>query len=319
MNFIQTSHHEPFGIADGEQAKTAPRFYRVRSNEDLRQLQDWVNRMPGLQVYDTIEQQVQDWIQTRHPKRKLQPSEMAERLNAHWSFHRRSEYGVWVYYPWSQRLVHVLDELEFRELRTNRNRNKITAEEQARLQEKSIGIVGLSVGNAVALTLTLEGVYGHLTIADHDRLDLSNMNRIRASVCDIGIPKTTMTARQIYEIDPFAKLTLFSDGLHAENIASFLDSGGGLDCVIDECDDIRMKIMIREQARARRIPVLMETSDRGMLDVERFDLEPNRPVLHGLLGEATSHTIPTQMSSDEKLKYVLPILGVTQISARAGA
>jgi hypothetical protein len=31
------------------------------------------------------------------------------------------EYGVWAYYAWSNRLVHLLDEAEFVELRTNRN------------------------------------------------------------------------------------------------------------------------------------------------------------------------------------------------------
>ena len=29
----------------------------------------------------------------------------------------------------------------------------------------------------------------------------------------------------------------------------------------------------------------MATSDRGLVDVERFDLEPHRPILHGLLGD----------------------------------
>jgi hypothetical protein len=46
----------------------------------------------------------------------------------------------------------------------------------------------------------------------------------------------------------------------------------------------RLKILLREKARALRLPVLMETSDRGMLDVERFDLEPDRPILYGKVG-----------------------------------
>ena len=42
-----------------------------------------------------------------------------------------------------------------------------------------------------------------------------------------------------------------------------------------------IKAILREGARARRIPVLMATSDRGLVDVERFDLEPQRQILHG--------------------------------------
>jgi molybdopterin/thiamine biosynthesis adenylyltransferase/nitroreductase len=210
----------------------------------------------------------------------------------------------------------LLDAEEFTALRTNRNCNKITRDEQQRLAALSIGIAGLSVGNAIALTLTLEGAYGQLTLADFDRLDLSNMNRVRASVSEIYLPKTILTARQIYEINPFAQLRLVSDGVTPDNLEQFLH---GLHLVIDECDDIRLKLLLREQARLRRIPVLMETSDRGMLDVERFDLEPQRPILHGLLGTRRSAEIPPEMTNDQKLSYVLPIIGVEHISARAAA
>jgi len=45
-----------------------------------------------------------------------------------------------------------------------------------------------------------------------------------------------------------------------------------------------MKLRLRERARELGIPVLMDTSDRGLLDLERFDREPDRPILHGLVG-----------------------------------
>ena len=55
-------------------------------------------------------------------------------------------FGVWVHYPWSGRLVRLLPEDAFVEVRTNRNREKITREETAALRTKTVGIVGLSVG-----------------------------------------------------------------------------------------------------------------------------------------------------------------------------
>src|SRR5262249_731915 len=134
------------------------------------------------------------------------------------------DYGRWVYYPWSGRLVHLLPPAEFRQLRLDRNRNKITRDEQARLARLTVGVVGLSVGNALALELALEGGCGHLKLADFDRLDLSNMNRIRAGVHDVGLTKTVLAARQIYEFDPYASLELFDAGLTDENIDPFLRS-----------------------------------------------------------------------------------------------
>lgn len=55
--------------------------------------------------------------------------------------------------------------------------------------------------------------------------------------------------------------------------------------MIDECDSLDTKINSRKVAREKRIPVIMDTSDRGMIDIERFDLEPKRPLFHGRINE----------------------------------
>ena len=47
-------------------------------------------------------------------------------------------------------------EVAFIAVRTNRNRNKITSEEQDMLAAKCVGIAGLSVGGALAMTLVME-------------------------------------------------------------------------------------------------------------------------------------------------------------------
>jgi hypothetical protein len=57
----------------------------------------------------------------------------------------------------------------------------------------------------------------------------------------------------------------------------------GLDVLVELTDTIRLKLLTRVEARKRRIPVLMDTNERGLLDVERFDLEPNRPYFHGIV------------------------------------
>jgi len=66
------------------------------------------------------------------------------------------EYGVWVYYPWTHHVLHIVDEVEFIELRTNRNQYKITPDEQSQLQTKKVGVIGLSVGHEIAMTMVTE-------------------------------------------------------------------------------------------------------------------------------------------------------------------
>ncbi|MBO8164539.1 MAG: Rv1355c family protein [Brevibacillus sp.] len=261
------------------------------------------------QTHDQIEAMLRDLIKTRTPGQVLTEAELAERIDKLLDKAKRDEYGKWIYYPWSGRLVHLLDEQEFQELRLNRNRYKLTAEEQAACFRLTIGIVGLSVGNAVALTLAMEGGFGHVKLADFDTLDLSNMNRLRAGVHEIGLPKTVLAARQIYEINPYARITLFSDGVTADNLDRFLLGEQPVDILVDECDSIDMKFSLRERARTLGIPVLMETSDRGMLDVERFDLEPDRPLFHGLCEQ--------RPDPESRVAAVLKLTGIHTISTRA--
>ena len=75
---------------------------------------------------------------------------MTAESNFRFRCYRTPDYGVWVHYPWSRRLVHLVREEEFIELRTSRNRYKITAEEQEALAVRAVGIVGLSVGQSAA-------------------------------------------------------------------------------------------------------------------------------------------------------------------------
>jgi molybdopterin/thiamine biosynthesis adenylyltransferase len=181
--------------------------------------------------------------------------------------------------------VHVLEEPLFAEIRTSRNQLKITAEEQAVLQKKKVGIVGLSVGSAIAMTMAMERSAGELVLADFDTIDLSNLNRVRGKISQIGVNKAVLMAREIAEMDPYLKITVFDEGVTEANLDAFFDQERPLDLLIDECDSLPVKIQLRLAAKQRGIPVLMETSDRGMLDVERFDLEADRPLFHGRLSD----------------------------------
>lgn len=235
--------------------------------------------------------------------RLLCPSPDAETL---------AEPTSWVYYPWRRAVVGVLGPRAYRALRLDRNRHLITVEEQDRLNGLRIGIAGLSVGHVIAHTLAAEGLCGAVRLADFDDLELTNLNRVPATMLDIGLNKAVVAARRIAELDPYIHLDVMTAGVTPESLSDFLDD---VDVVVEECDSFDMKIMIREAARERGLPVLMATSDRGLVDVERYDLEPARPILHGLLGQVDA-TLLASLPSRDKLPYMLRHLNASRSSPR---
>lgn len=69
--------------------------------------------------------------------------------------------------------------------------------------------------------------------------------------------KATAAARRIAELDPYLKVSVVTAGITADTIDAFLD---GLHIVVEECDSLDTKVMVREAARARRVPVIMATA-----------------------------------------------------------
>ena len=297
-----------------------PNLYDLNNESDLKEFELLINGNKNhLKIANTIENQLVELYLTRNPRRQISKSERVEWLEEWKKSNDIYRYGNWVYYPWSDVLSHVLPQKDFIELRTSRNKYKIGEDEQSLLAQKKVGVIGLSVGQSVALTMAIERVFGTLRIADFDHLDLSNLNRIRSGVSNVGVPKTILVAREIAEIDPYLKIELYSEGINKDNINEFIGRGEDkLDLLIEECDSLDIKILARAEARKQRVPVLMDTSDRGMLDIERFDLEPSRPIMHGMVSDDAAANID-KWSSRERLAMVMDMVGVEKISPRLKA
>jgi len=292
----------------GDASAWRPLLFRLTEAEDRRRLAELLNREAGARVQSSIRGQLEELMECRDPRVKNDAAERARRVVAHLDGRPIAEHGCWVYFPWSRHLVQVLPEAEFREVRASRNRYKITVEEQARLRSFTIGVVGLSVGQAIAMAMALEGCAGAYRLADFDHLALSNLNRLACGIADLGLNKAILSARRLLEVDPFLDVRVLADGVSEGSVDAFLTEGGRLDLLVEECDDLFMKVHLRERARALRVPVLMETNDRGMLDIERFDLEPDRELFHGLVGPVRAQALKG-LPTKEKVPFVLKILG----------
>jgi hypothetical protein len=296
-----------------------PLYYRIINQNDQEQLNALISSNPDIIIYDTIAGQLAELIKLNHPQERLTKEESAALVAEHVNGDT-DKYGVWVYFPWSKKLVHTLDEAEFAQVRTSRNVYKVTPEEIETLKNKKIGIIGLSVGQSIALTLAMERTCGELRLADFDEIELSNMNRIKVNIQDLGLNKSIVAARQIAELDPYINVICFTEGITLNTIDDFFTGNGKLDILVEECDGIDIKILARIKAKELGIPVVMDTNDKGMLDVERFDLEPERPIFHGKVAELETLNADqlteklNTLTIPEKIGYLGKIIGFENLS-----
>lgn len=224
---------------------------------------------------------------------------------------------IWIYYPWKNLVAHAPSEELYFLLRTTRNRNIISYEEQKAYRNLVVGICGLSVGSAILNSIVVSGGSKTLKIADFDVIELSNLNRILTSLLEAGKNKTLVAAHRAWELDPFANLHLWDKGLTAQNIRDFIVGAPRLQVFIDEMDNIDLKIKARLICKKIKIPVVMATDngDGIILDIERFDLEPARPIFHGALSSEDIKKIGN-LDYNEWLRLAKKIIGPNILSKR---
>jgi tRNA threonylcarbamoyladenosine dehydratase len=240
---------------------------------------------------DDYEEQQLELFGVNNPTKVYTPSFKEEFAAYYAQLHRDnpiSHDGKWVYFPWSSKLVHILNEDDFQAVRTARNMNLISREEQQKFYHACVAIGGLSVGSSVAFALVLQGGAKHIKLADMDRLALSNTNRILMGVDNLGVLKVEMAARRIYEINPYAQVELFPEGISKENVGEFFK---GVDVMIDELDNLAVKYLIRDYAKKHNVAVVMaaDNGDNAVVDIERFDLDEETPYFQGRMGEDISY------------------------------
>ena len=226
--------------------------------------------------------------------------------------------GVWVYYPWSQSLVHFPSEEVYIKLRTSRNRNLITTEEQAIFQSKTVGIAGMSVGSNILNTLVLIGGPRHIKISDMDVISVPNLNRLMAPAQAVNLNKAVYFARRSLEVDPFLTIDVYPNGLNPEDFTDWFQEPK-LDLYIEEMDNPYLKIESRKEARRLGIPVIMaaDNGDGALIDVERFDIEPDRPLFHGRLEKYDLGNITPNMPFPMKLAIIADIVHLDEATPRA--
>ena len=133
-----------------------------------------------------------------------------------------------------------------------RNRESISIQDQIRLAESRIAVVGSGgLGGHVILLLARMGI-GHLKIIDGDVFDETNLNR--QPLCNtetINKAKPKVAADVVNLINPSIEVSIITDKLNVANAEHILSE---VDVIVDALDNMDDRLMVEKVAKRNRIP-----------------------------------------------------------------
>lgn len=314
----------PFGsdglsdLIDGSRRQptewTEPDLYNLAHNNDRCQVVSLFQEGKVTGVHDAISEVADELFEYEQPSQKdndIARTACVERVQS-----LGETFGTWVHFPWSGQMVRYPDKKQHRALRTSRNRNLVTDQEQAMLYEAKVAVFGLSVGSNIVEKLALSGIGGTIIMGDPDRISPSNLNRITGSFSDVGTKKLDHMAKKVSEIDPYIEQVHLPDGFTPDakdTLVAHLP-----DVIFDEVDSLPAKAQLRQFAKERGIPLIMVTDlgDRSIVDIERHDLDDVQP-FNGRVKQAVfEELLQGNLPADEKMKLMTRIVGFRHVTTR---
>ena len=146
---------------------------------------------------------------------------------------------------------------------------------QQKLLDSRVLIIGLGgLGSPVAMYLAASGV-GHLVIVDHDRVELSNLQRQIVHTTDaIGLDKVASAQAGLLRLNPDIRITTFNKTLEAEALAEQVKLA---DAVVDASDNFATRFGLNRLCVEYKKPLISGAVIRleGQVTTFRADLPGN--------------------------------------------
>ncbi len=135
-----------------------------------------------------------------------------------------------------------------------RNRDILTTQEQLKLAESQVAVVGVGgLGSQVVLLLARIGV-GRLIVVDYDLFDETNLNR--QALCGgetLGSLKARAALDAVAAINPAVLVISHPVRFDAANIDSLL---AGADVIVDALDNVADRLVLQEAANRMGVPLV---------------------------------------------------------------
>jgi molybdopterin-synthase adenylyltransferase len=129
---------------------------------------------------------------------------------------------------------------------------EIGREGQEKLKKAKVFIAGAGgLGSPVSIYLAAAGI-GHIRIADHDKVDLSNLNRqILHWNKDIGRMKVDSAEEKLHGLNPNIQIEIVKETIDENNVAGMVDDCDG---IVDAMDNFPTRYVLNKAAIEKNIP-----------------------------------------------------------------
>jgi len=175
---------------------------------------------------------------------------------------------------------------------------------QLALKRSRVLIVGCGgLGCPVALYLASAGV-GHIELADHDVVDLSNLQRqIAHDESNIGMPKVASVCESIQRLNSHIQVTTHQEALEIHRLKHLVQE---VDLVLDCTDNFQVRFAINEACLEARKPLVSGAAIRFEGQISVFDFrDPQSPCYQCLYPDLAEE----QLSCSES-GVLAPLVGV---------
>jgi molybdopterin/thiamine biosynthesis adenylyltransferase len=125
-------------------------------------------------------------------------------------------------------------------------------EGQEKLKRARVFIAGAGgLGSPVSIYLAAAGV-GTIRIVDHDKVELSNLNR-QVLHCDedIGMEKADSAATKLRKINPDVKIEVVAETITEANTSQLV---AGFDLIVDAMDNMPARYLLNKTALEKGVP-----------------------------------------------------------------
>ena len=218
------------------------------------------------------------------------------------------------------------------------------AEIRRKLEGAVVGFVGLSVGGNLLEGWLREARPRRVKVADPDWVELTNFNRgermsLRHAVAPrsarfdpanpYDVPRVSKAEYIAYEqqlVDPYLDVDVYTEGVNRENLERFFAGGDGeppIDILVEEMDNLDLKILVRQVAREHGVDVVMlsDFGHQAHLWWNPFSERANAPMGYGADDAALMAALAAAKTGDRAkvFEFVAALCGTDFAGDQFGA